>query len=164
MTRRILITLALTLSCLTMGAQALNEAQMAQVNNAVTATVPPKMGIGTPQAQSAVLDGDTLRVDLTENYGVPHGFASAVFMPHMLKYANGYDPSYAKAFYDEIGMSQQAYMRLVRDCLPTFDFRMDSEEIERALPRWDGNGSVQNTRARVTLSSIREVLTSMFGQ
>ncbi len=101
---------------------------------------------------------------LTENYGVPHGFASAVFMPHMLEYANEFDPSYAQAFYDEIGMSRQTYVRLVRDCLPAFEFRMDSEEIERALPRWEGNGSVQNTRARVTLSNIREVLTSTFGQ
>ena len=69
MAKKILIALALTLSCLAMGAQALNETQLAQVNKAVAATVPPKMGIGTPKAQSVVLDGDTLRVDLTENYG-----------------------------------------------------------------------------------------------
>lgn len=101
---------------------------------------------------------------LTENYGVPHGFASAAFMPHMLECVGEYDPSYASAFYDEIGMSQQAYMRLVMDCLPTFNIHMSSEEIEGALPRWKGNGSVQNTRANVTIGNIREVLTSMFGQ
>ena len=104
---------------------------------------------------------------LTENYGVPHGFASAAFLPAMLTLVREDDPTYASAFYDEIGMDEGEYVSLIEDfCLPTEldDIHMSAEEIEAALPRWENNGSVQNTRADVTTKEIREILTSLFGK
>lgn len=101
---------------------------------------------------------------LTENYRVPHGFACAVFLPSMLSAVREEDPAYARAFYDEIGSEEQAYVGLIEACLPTSldDIRMTADEIGAALPRWENNGSVKNTRATVTVEDIREVLTSLF--
>ena len=99
---------------------------------------------------------------LTENYRVPHGFASAVFMPAMLACVRAYDAAYADAFYDEIGQGEAAYAQLVKACLPAFEIAMTSDEIEAALPRWADNGSVKNTRAHITTDTIREVLTGLF--
>ncbi len=99
---------------------------------------------------------------LTETYGIPHGFASAVFMPAMLEMAAEFDHAYADAFYTEIGMSKLDYMRLVTSCLPAYDVQMDENEIAAALPRWRDNGSVKNTRAKVELEDIRSLLTCMF--
>ena len=103
---------------------------------------------------------------LTETYGVPHGFASAAFMPAMLACVRAYDPAYAAAFYDEIGMDEAAYVSLVTDCcLPSAkldDIRMGEAEVEAALPRWENNGSVKNTRANVSVDDIRRVLVNMF--
>ena len=99
---------------------------------------------------------------LTENYHVPHGFASAVFLPAMLQCVRAYDSSYTDAFCDEIGMSDEAFTQVIEACLPAFDIHMSADEIEAALPRWENNGSVKNTRANVSLEDIRSVLTSLF--
>ncbi len=99
---------------------------------------------------------------LTENYGVPHGFASATFLPAMLGRTRAYDAAYSDAFCAEIGMGEEAFAQLVRACLPSYDFAMTTDEIERALPRWEGNGSVLNTRADVSVDTIREILVNMF--
>ncbi len=99
---------------------------------------------------------------LTETYRVPHGFASAVFLPDMLREVRAYDGAYADAFYDEIGISQTAYVRTIESCLPDFGIHMTQTEVDAALPRWEGNGSVKNTRANVTTDTIRTVLKSLF--
>ena len=102
---------------------------------------------------------------LTETRGVPHGFASAAFLPAMLRLVREDDPAYAAAFYEEVGMDEAAFVSLIQDfCLPTeLDaIRMSPTEIEAALPRWQDNGSVKNTRADVTAETIREILTTMF--
>ena len=99
---------------------------------------------------------------LTENYGVPHGFACATFLPAMLACVRGYDAAYADAFYSEIGADEGALTGLIRDCLPEMDIRMTSEEVATALPRWEDNGSVKNTRADVTTKDIRALLESLF--
>ena len=99
---------------------------------------------------------------LTENYGVPHGFACATFLPAMLACVRGYDAAYANAFYSEIGADEGALTGLIRDCLPEMDIRMTSEEVATALPRWEDNGSVKNTRADVTTKDIRALLESLF--
>ena len=99
---------------------------------------------------------------LTENYGVPHGFASAAFLPQMLECVRGYDADYAAAFYDEIGCDEETYVKLIKSCLPSFDIHMTEEQVEKALPRWHRNGSVNNTRATISLDYIREMLIGMF--
>lgn len=103
---------------------------------------------------------------LTENYGVPHGFACAVFLPAMLTCVREADEAYAAAFYDETGMEETSYTRLIESCLPQSvgDIRMTSDEIEAALPRWENNGSVRNTRADVSVDDIRAILKELFVQ
>ena len=95
---------------------------------------------------------------LTENYGVPHGFASATFLPDMLACVRAYDPAYSDAFGAEVGASDEALAQLVEKCLPENDIHMSEAEIDAALPRWQDNGSVKNTRADVTVDEIRRVL------
>ena len=99
---------------------------------------------------------------LTETYGVPHGFASAAFLPAMLEAARAYDPAYHAAFFDECGVSDEALDNLIEASLPAFDFSLTAGQIEAALPRWENNGSVKNTRADVTTDTIATALTSLF--
>jgi len=49
--------------------QQLSEAHNDALNRVVTSMLPSGMGIGTLKVQSAVVDNDTLRVDLSENFG-----------------------------------------------------------------------------------------------
>lgn len=99
---------------------------------------------------------------LTENYGVPHGFACAFFLPAMLDCVGAYDPAYADQFYAAVGTERDVYVRLIEACLPRYEFRMTEKEIAAALPRWENNGSVKNTRADVSVETIRTILTSLF--
>ena len=83
-------------------------------------------------------------------------------MPEMLVRARAYDEAYAAAFYDEIGMDEQAYVTLVESCLPTNEIHMTDEQIVSALPRWENNGSVKNTRCDVSVEDIHQILGTMF--
>jgi len=95
---------------------------------------------------------------LTENYGVPHGFASAVFLPELLGHAENEMPEYTAAFYRDIGCGAEELLALIRKSLPEFSFRLSGEEIVQALPRWDNNGSVRATVGTVTPEVIRHCL------
>ncbi|MBR3158683.1 MAG: iron-containing alcohol dehydrogenase [Atopobiaceae bacterium] len=99
---------------------------------------------------------------LTENYSVPHGFASAIFLPAMLTRVRDYDAPYAAAFYDEIGSDEETFVRLIEGCLPKRDIAMTDDEVVAALPRWENNGSVKNTRAAISVEAIHEILLSLF--
>ncbi|MBP3894584.1 MAG: iron-containing alcohol dehydrogenase [Atopobiaceae bacterium] len=99
---------------------------------------------------------------LTENYGVPHGFACATFLPQMFGIVRAYDAAYADAFYDEVGTDPKSLDQLIASCMPTSDIHMTEDEIAAALPRWENNGSVKNTRADVTVDMIADILGSLF--
>lgn len=95
---------------------------------------------------------------LTENYGIPHGFASAAFLPDLLKLVVKDDRDYADSFFREIGFGEDAILSLTGKCLPKNSIAMTEAEILTALPRWENNGSVQNTRSAVTTEMIRKIL------
>ena len=99
---------------------------------------------------------------LTENYGVPHGFACATVLPQMFAIVRDYDAAYAEAFYDEVGTDPEALDRLIANCMPASDIRMTKEQIDAALPRWENNGSVKNTRADVSVDMIGDILGALF--
>ena len=100
---------------------------------------------------------------LTENYGVPHGFASAHFLPALLRLVREKDPKYAERFFRETGLAPEDFGRLIRLCLPEDGITMAEDEIEAALPRWENNNSVRNTWCEVSTGEIREILKKMKG-
>ncbi len=99
---------------------------------------------------------------LTENYGVPHGFASARFLPALLELAEKKDPAYAERFFRETGLDRAALPELVGLCLPENEIAMTADEIAAALPRWENNNSVRNTCCAVSTAEIREILERQF--
>ena len=99
---------------------------------------------------------------LTEHYGVPHGFASAVFMPELLRHVRACDPALCEAFYRECSTDEEALCRLVKKTVPVRGFRPTEEEIRTALPRWENNGTVRNTIGTVSMEEIAEMLRKEF--
>ena len=99
---------------------------------------------------------------LTENYGVPHGFASARFFPALLELVEEKDPAYAERFFRELGIDRAALLELVGLCLPESEIAMTAEEIAAALPRWENNNTVRNTCCGVSTAEIREILERQF--
>ncbi|MBQ6466096.1 MAG: iron-containing alcohol dehydrogenase [Oscillospiraceae bacterium] len=99
---------------------------------------------------------------LTENRGVPHGFASAIFLPALLELVKKKDPAYAERFFRETGLGKAELLELVGLCLPENAIRMTEEEIAAALPRWENNNSVRNTCCAVSTAEIRNILEQLF--
>ena len=99
---------------------------------------------------------------LTENYGVPHGFASARFLPALLALVKEKDGAYAARFFRETGLGEAELLRLTALCLPENGVAMTAEEIAAALPRWENNNSVKNTCCAVGTAEIGTILKELF--
>lgn len=99
---------------------------------------------------------------LTERFGIPHGFASAAFMPALLSGAAEHMPEYTAEFFTRIGCGQEEFMRIYAAVMPALDIRMTREEITAALPRFKGNGSFGNTAYDVDEYTAEEILTRNF--
>ena len=99
---------------------------------------------------------------LTENYGIPHGFASARFLPDMLSLVWEKEPAYAERFFSELVIPEDALLHLVFACLPENSIRMTEDEIQAVLPRWENNNSVRNTCCAVSTAEIQAILETHF--
>ena len=99
---------------------------------------------------------------LTENYRVPHGFASARFLPALLELVQEKAPEYADGFFRELGIAREDLLHLIRLCLPEDEIAMPEGEIASILPRWENNNSVRNTCCDVNTAEIRKILEHQF--
>lgn len=99
---------------------------------------------------------------LTEEHHVPHGFACAVFAPDLLKHELKKEPEYTKAFLQRIQKSEEELLDLIEALLPELNISLSEKEIETILPRWENNGSVNNTKGGMDVSEIKEILVQKF--
>ena len=104
----------------------------------------------------------TLGYYLTENFRVPHGFASARFLPALLDLVREKDGAYEARFFHELDLTREQLSELVTLCLPENTITMTASEIDAALPRWENNNSVRNTCCEVSVTELREILTKLF--
>ena len=99
---------------------------------------------------------------LTETRGVPHGFASAAFLPDLVELAAEEDADYLVRLFWQTDLSECLLKELIEPLLAEEKISMTEAEIDEALPRWENNGSVKNTRASVGTKEIREILVRKF--
>lgn len=95
---------------------------------------------------------------MTENYSLPHGFACAELFPELLEHAESFCPAYSGEFYRRCECSKDELLALCEDCLCGIEVTLTREEIKKALPRWENNGSVKNTVGTVTTEDIARYL------
>lgn len=99
---------------------------------------------------------------LTEQLGLPHGFACAAFFPELLSHVKSCDPGLADAFFRETGCSEKELQELVAAVMDGQQITVDPMSVESALPRWEKNGSVMNTVGTVTCDDIRRFFGKFF--
>lgn len=100
----------------------------------------------------------------SENKGLPHGIACALFLPELVERMESECSVYFGEFLKTCGTDSKQLKELVCACMPQTGISMRADEIEAALPRWKDNGSVKNTYCTVTLEDIRNILTKMFAE
>ena len=101
---------------------------------------------------------------LTESRGIPHGFASAAFLPAMLSLIAERMPAAAECFYHELAIPADRLLQLVNACLPELHVSMAEEEILSTLPRWENNNSVRNTCCDISTADIQTILEKQFSE
>ncbi len=99
---------------------------------------------------------------LTENYGIPHGFACTVFHPALLRHAAACAPEYTAEMLRRVGTDLESLIALIRALTPDPEVSLTAEQIEAILPRWENNGSVKNTIGNVTMEELRQIFTELF--
>lgn len=81
---------------------------------------------------------------LTEDYGVPHGLACAVFLPQYIKEAQKADPLLCDELFKAMGTDFKLLEKLFSDfCL--FDFKISEENIKGYEKRWEALKNFKNS-------------------
>ena len=79
---------------------------------------------------------------LTENFGIPHGTACAVFQKEFYEYNKGVVPALAAEYLERIGCSEEEYFSLIEKLTPPCEIAMDEAMIADSHSRWINNGSL----------------------
>lgn len=81
---------------------------------------------------------------LTEDYGVPHGLACAVFLPQYIKEAMQADPRLCKLLFETMGTNLNSFEELFTYfCI--FDFKISEESIKEYEKRWETLKNFKNS-------------------
>lgn len=99
---------------------------------------------------------------LTENHGVPHGFACAVFLPFLLAHAAEAEPERTAALCRAADTTVEELTAAIRALTPAYDFSLTQEEVRALLPRWKNHASVKKAVGGLSAADVERILTDVF--
>lgn len=97
---------------------------------------------------------------LTENYGLPHGMACAVFLPAFLRRAEEYSPERANRFFELCGGCGKVYAMLKK--LVSYSISMTEEQANAYSKRWIGNKNFTRVPGGFTAEDAAAVYRELF--
>lgn len=74
---------------------------------------------------------------LTENYGVPHGFACAVFMPALIDRAAEFESEKLERLLELTGETKESFKAVISSLVSVGDISMTESEINEHCSRWE---------------------------
>ena len=99
---------------------------------------------------------------LTENYGISHGTACAVFLSEFIDYAVECVPEIAREFFSRIGMTAGEFKALAEAVTPKIDVKLSDSDIEELSPRWVGNRSLAKNYGNADKDFVNSLLRRIF--
>lgn len=99
---------------------------------------------------------------LTENYGIAHGTACAVFLNEFLDYNIAVKPGLTEEFLFETHLSAEEFKRTVCSVMPEIDVKLSDTDIAELLPRWENNASLRRNWGNVDTAFINSLLRKIF--
>ena len=99
---------------------------------------------------------------LTEERGLPHGFACAVFLPALLRHADACEESDFRALLSRSGTDPESLTALIRALTPRLDFTLTEAEADALVPRWENNAALSKTVGGVSADELRGILRELF--
>ena len=106
----------------------------------------------------------TIGYPLTEQFGIPHGTACAVFLPDLLAHIDICAPRSIDAFCGSCGCTREELVQTVRSVTPACPVTMSRELIASLAPRWQNNRSLTNTPGTVDADFVSGLYTRLFGR
>jgi alcohol dehydrogenase class IV len=101
---------------------------------------------------------------LTEQYGVPHGTACAVFLPAFLRHIASAAPQDADAFAAQTGCGMQGWTELLERTTPPCAVTLTDAQIASLRPRFIRNSGMARTVGTFTDADAVRTLTEIFNK
>lgn len=99
---------------------------------------------------------------LTENYGIAHGTACAVFINEFIDYNADVKPELTKEFFDEIRVDTDSFKTAVKKITPSIDVKLSDSDIEKLSVRWENNAALKRNWGNVDTAFINSLLRKLF--
>ena len=99
---------------------------------------------------------------LTEQHGLAHGTACAVFLPEFLHHMKREMPELIEQFLEEIGCDEAELLHILDVTMPEYHVEMTEEEIAREHGRWINNSGLMKSIAEMNPEQMDEILRKMF--
>lgn len=99
---------------------------------------------------------------LTENYGIAHGTACAVFINEFIDYNADVKPELTKEFFDEIRVDEVSFETAVERITPPIDVKLSDSDIEKLSVRWENNAALKRNWGNVDTAFINSLLRKLF--
>ena len=99
---------------------------------------------------------------LTEEHGLPHGFACAVFLPALLHHADACEEANLRALLSRCGTDPESLTELIGALTPKPAFTLTDAGVDALLPRWENNAALSKTVGGVAPDELREILRELF--
>ena len=100
---------------------------------------------------------------LSENHGIPHGNACAVYLGEFIEYNIKNAPEDAKEFFDSLGTDKESFASLVNKNLPQINVKLTGTEIEKLAPRFENNKSLNKCYGKADREFAVSLLEKIFG-
>lgn len=104
----------------------------------------------------------TLGYFLSEQYGICHGNACAVYLEEFINYNRDVAPDETKTFFEKIGSDDKTLIALIRKNLPEIDVKLTPEKINELAPRYENNKSMLKCYGNADSAFAVKLLNKMF--
>lgn len=101
---------------------------------------------------------------LSEEHGVPHGMACAVYLPAFLNHCYDADPIYANKFFDLIGCKKSELISIIKKIAPNEGISVSPFERVKLMPRWENNKGLEKTIGDFSAKMANQLLRDLFEQ
>lgn len=99
---------------------------------------------------------------LTENYGVAHGTACAVFLNEFIEYNSSVMPELTAEFFDEIRIDKETFKNVVSSVMPEINVKLTDESIAELSPRWENNAGLRRNWGDADTDFVNALLRKLF--
>ena len=103
---------------------------------------------------------------LTEQFGVPHGQACAVFDMHLIEWSEKYAPERAAEFFDLLGAECDEVLAVMNSLIDIDEnVKFSAKQIDEIISRFgEDNPKFKNVYGNFTPKTAQKLFTELFGE